>query len=102
MNPLSMPSTVTQTNGAKPLADVGPAKKEGAEGFGNLLKGFVENTNADQVAADTAISDLVTGRTSDVQGVVMAVANAEMSFQLFMEIRNKLLESYNDLMRMQF
>ena len=80
------------------------AQKTGsAEGsFGSLVKSFVEQTNADQINSDNAVKDLVTGKADNVQDVVMAVANAEMSFQLFMEIRNKLIDSYNELMRMQF
>ena len=73
-----------------------------AGGFSSLVEDFVQSTNDAQIGSDEAISDLITGKTDNVQQVVLAVANAEMSFQMFMEIRNKLVESYNDLMRMQF
>ncbi len=79
-----------------------PDTSSGPEGFSNLLENFVKSTNESQVTSDQSIQDLVTGKTDNVQQVVMAVANAEMSFQLFMEIRNKLVDSYNELMRMQF
>ncbi len=71
-------------------------------GFSELVEQFVERTNESQLASDRSIDDLVKGKTDNVQQVVLAVANAEMSFQLFMEVRNKLIESYNELMRMQF
>lgn len=71
-------------------------------GFSKLVGQFVEQTNESQLASDRSIDDLVKGKTDNVQQVVMAVANAEMSFQLFMEVRNKLIDSYNELMRMQF
>ena len=67
-----------------------------------MVEQFVERTNESQLASDRSIDDLVKGKTDNVQQVVLAVANAEMSFQLFMEVRNKLIESYNELMRMQF
>jgi flagellar hook-basal body complex protein FliE len=73
-----------------------------AGGFSALVEDFVQSTNQSQINSDQAIDDLVKGKTDNVQQVVMAVANAEMSFQLFMEIRNKLVDSYNELMRMQF
>ncbi|MEM7421902.1 MAG: flagellar hook-basal body complex protein FliE, partial [Pseudomonadota bacterium] len=63
---------------------------------------FLSQTNQNQLQSNQAIEDLVQGKTDSVQQVVLAVAKAEMSFQLFMEIRNKLVESYNELMRMQF
>ena len=71
-------------------------------GFSELVEQFVERTNESQLASDRSIDDLVKGKTDNVQQVVLAVANAEMSFQLFMEVRNKLIDSYNELMRMQF
>ncbi len=76
----------------------GPKKTDGA----NLFEGILEQANVDQRNSDKAIKDLVEGKTDSVQQVVMSVAKAEMSFQMFMEIRNKLIESYNELMRMQF
>ena len=74
-------------------------KKTGAS---NLFEGILEQANVDQKNSDKAIKDLIEGKTDSVQEVVMTVAKAEMSFQMFMEIRNKLIESYNELMRMQF
>jgi flagellar hook-basal body complex protein FliE len=68
----------------------------------SLFEGFLAQTNLDQKNSDQAIKDLVEGKAESVQQVVMAVAKAEMSFQLFMEIRNNLIDSYNELMRMQF
>jgi flagellar hook-basal body complex protein FliE len=67
-----------------------------------MVSQFVGQTNQQQVAADESVKQLVTGQTDDVQQVVMAVAQADLSFQLFMEIRNKLIDNYNELMRMQF
>ncbi len=84
---------------AKPASPVGETS---GNGFAELVEDFVKQTNDAQLSSDSAISDLVEGKSTDVQQVVMAVANAEMSFQLFMEIRNKLIDSYNELTRMQF
>ena len=70
--------------------------------FADLVNGFVQQTNDHQVNSATAIDDLIAGKTDNVREVVMAVANAEMSFQFFMEVRNKLVDSYKELMNMQF
>jgi flagellar hook-basal body complex protein FliE len=80
----------------------GTGKTNGAGGFADLVSHFVEQTNSDQVSADTAIKDFATGKNDNVQDVVLAMTNADMSFQLFMEIRNHIIDSYNELMRMQF
>ncbi len=81
----------TQTNATKPAGS-------GGTGFSDLLS----KVNDEQLNSEQAIQDLVTGKNDDVQQVVMQVVKSEMSFQLFMEVRNQLIESYNELMRMQF
>ena len=78
------------------------SKSQGPVSFGEMVSQFVGQTNQQQVAADESVKQLVTGQTDDVQQVVMAVSQADLSFQLFMEIRNKLIDNYNELMRMQF
>ena len=101
MNPLAATSSVTPI-GLPPTGNQAAAPKPGTGGFAQLVENFVAQTNEAQVSSDQSIDDLVRGKTDNVQQVVMAMANAELSFQLFMEIRNKLIESYNELMRMQF
>lgn len=73
-----------------------------SSGIGHSFSEFVRNTNQQQTQADQAVQQLVEGKTDNVQQVVLAMAQAEMSFQLFMEVRNKLTDTYNELMRMQF
>ncbi len=102
MNPVSASSAVSHL-GNQPLSHRSTSQQPaGNQGFGKLVESLVQQTNQAQLGSDQAVEDLVTGKTDNVQQVVMAVANAEMSFQLFMEIRNKLIDSYNELMRMQF
>lgn len=105
MNPVaassSIPSIGQSQVGSSPVAKQG-SSTSGSSGFAELVDKFVSQTNQSQVSSDQAIDDLINGRSDNVQQVVMAVANAELSFQLFMEIRNKLIDSYTELMRMQF
>ena len=101
MNPVSAASMVSPVGPAGPSQTPAPATGPNG-GFGKLVGDFVNITNQTQVGSEQAIDDLIRGKTDNVEQVVMAVANAEMSFQLFMEIRNQLIEAYNELMRMQF
>ena len=93
MNPILPISGFGQSSPIQP-ADVKttPADSAKPSGGPNLFEGFLQSTNLDQQRSDQAIRDLVEGKTDSVQDVVMAVAEAEMSFQLFMEIRNKLID----------
>ena len=99
MNPIPPVGPVSNVASVQPSGpDVNARKADGP----NLFEGLLAQTNLDQNNSDKAIKDMVEGNAESVQQVVMAVAKAEMSFQFFMEIRNKLIESYNELMRMQF
>jgi flagellar hook-basal body complex protein FliE len=82
-------------------SEVLPAKEAGSSALGVFEK-LLKQANQDQLRSDAAVQDLVTGKTDNVQQVVMQVVKAEMSFSMFMEVRNQLIESYNELMRMQF
>ncbi len=77
-------------------------KLVGSNNFGDLLQNFVNSTNNDQKVADSIIESFATGNTDNIQQVVLAMTNADLSFKFFMEIRNKVIDSYNELMRMQF
>ncbi len=65
--------------------------------LGRLVGGVVEK----QAASGAAAADLAMGGTTPLHQVVIAGEEASVSFQLMVEVRNKLLESYQELMRMQ-
>jgi flagellar hook-basal body complex protein FliE len=107
MNPVSASSSIQKIGQAQDaIKSQSPGtSKDGAVGkssFGDLVNNFIEQTNNAQLNSDASIKDFAAGKTDNVQQVVMAMANADMSFQLFMELRNKLIDSYNELIRMQF
>jgi flagellar hook-basal body complex protein FliE len=78
------------------------AAEKPSGGERNVFVDLLSQANADQLRSEAAIEGLVSGENQDVQQVVMEVVKAEMSFQVFMEVRNQIIESYNELMRMQF
>lgn len=89
------------TTGTPNLAAPSQAQKPSATDR-NLFMDMMAQANEDQIRSDQAIQSLVSGENQDVQQVVMEVVKAEMSFQIFMEVRNQIVDSYNELMRMQF
>ena len=54
-----------------------------------------------QVQADAALRQLVMGETDSVHNVVMSAVQADMSFRFVLELRNRLTEAYQEIMRMQ-
>jgi flagellar hook-basal body complex protein FliE len=71
------------------------------ESFGNLLGKFVEEVNTRQNAASDAVHSLQSGGNVSLHQAVIAMEEASVSFQLMVEVRNKLLDAYQELMRMQ-
>ena len=73
----------------------------GKEDFFSTLQGFMTDVNALQKEAGESINQLVSGDVSNIQDVMVAVEKASVSFQLMMEIRNKVIEAYQEVMRTQ-
>ena len=72
----------------------------GSASFGQLLKGSLDRVNQLQTEADANISDLATGKQTDIHQTMIAVEKADISFELLMQIRNKLIAAYDQIMRM--
>ncbi len=68
--------------------------------FSDLLKNYIKNVDMEQKRADKIIEEFLAGKR-DVHEVVLAVQKADISFRLFMKIRSKLIEAYQEIMRMQ-
>jgi flagellar hook-basal body complex protein FliE len=69
--------------------------------FSGLLEKFVNDVNNKQVAAGQAVHDLQNGQSVSLHQTMIAMEEASISFHLMVEVRNKVLESYQELMRMQ-
>jgi flagellar hook-basal body complex protein FliE len=70
------------------------------EGFGTMLDGLVSGVDAKQVPAAASRSRL-SGDTGQLHQSVIAMQEASVSSHLMVQVRNKLVESYQELMRMQ-
>lgn len=70
-------------------------------GFGNVLEHFVHQVNDKQLQATESVTGLLAGQNVPLHQAMIAMEEASVSFQLMVEVRNKLLEGYQELMRMQ-
>ncbi|MBM3832099.1 MAG: flagellar hook-basal body complex protein FliE [Verrucomicrobia bacterium] len=70
-------------------------------GFENVLGKLVQEVNAKQMAAGDAVTGLLSGQQVPLHQAMIAMEEASVSFQLMVEVRNKLLEGYQELIRMQ-
>lgn len=69
--------------------------------FGQVLREAITTTNDLQVQSNQEIQKLMAGETQDLHETMIAVQKADLSFQMMMQVRNKLLQAYQEIMRMQ-
>lgn len=69
--------------------------------FGDILKDNFEKVNTFQHQADEAIKNLVSGRSKNIHETMLAVERADTSLKMMMQVRNKILDAYREIMRMQ-
>ncbi len=66
--------------------------------FANSLSEAFNDVNKMQLEADTALEDLITGKTKNIHETMMTLGKAELAFKLTMQVRNKVMEAYKDVM----
>ncbi|MGI9516983.1 MAG: flagellar hook-basal body complex protein FliE [Pirellulaceae bacterium] len=98
---MSIPPVGPVGGGVTPSAATSASSAAGGNSPGNVFAEMVNNANQQQLAADTAIEELAAGNTDSLHQVVLTAAKADLSFRMVLEMRNKLVESYQEIMRMQ-
>jgi flagellar hook-basal body complex protein FliE len=72
-----------------------------AASFADTLRKAVADVNNLQAQRDEMVEGMVAGEVSEVHDVMVAAEEAQLAFELLLEVRNRLLESYQEIMRMQ-
>lgn len=93
----------------KALGSIDPRTAYGAVGveaptkasFAEQLQKAVEQVDRLQTVREEAVESMVTGRTTEVHDVMIAAKESQLAFELLLEVRNKLLEAYQEIIRMQ-
>jgi flagellar hook-basal body complex protein FliE len=79
----------------------GPATTDHSN-FLDTLNKTLDQAQKVQGEADQKVSDLVNGRGEDVHNAMIAVEKADLSFQLVMQVRNKIIQAYQEISQMPF
>ena len=82
-------------------SDAGHLASPGTQGFGSVLDGLVGLVDTKQNEAKEITRKVLLGDTDQLHQSVIAMQEAGVAFGLMVEVRNKLVESYQELMRMQ-
>lgn len=83
-------------------AGSGSAETAGGVDFSKVLQSTLEQVNQAQQSAKTMAEDFATGESNvNLQDVMVNLQKANLSFQQMVQVRNKLVTAYNDIMNMQ-
>ncbi len=72
------------------------------QGFGEMLEKAVGKVNDNILAAQDVSERLAKGEPVDIADTMIAISKADVSFRLLMQVRNRALSAYEEIMRMQF
>ena len=109
MSPIGLVSPLTSSALARadaPLPKIGLAPIETSPlapsgGFGQVLDGLIATVDGKQGAAQAMTRKVLLGESDQLHQSVIAMQEASVAFSMMVEVRNKLVESYQELMRMQ-
>jgi flagellar hook-basal body complex protein FliE len=93
-----------------PLGGVNPvntdglskAKEAGGGDFGKVLQNSINQIQEMNTNAEVSLEKLASGEVQDIHQVMIAVEKANLTFETMMQVRNKLLAAYNEIMNMKF
>lgn len=90
------PSQITE----KTLQQSPITSSEAQKNFSNFLKEAIESTNASQITSDIHTQKLIKGEDVDLHEVMVAAQKATITLNTTMEVRNKVVEAYQEIIRM--
>ena len=100
-----MNKVTTRSDALKPSPQaIKPLGKDSGKpqaAFGDMLKQAVTEINQLQNSADKAITGVQLGQSGSIHEAMIALEKADISFRAMMQVRNKILEAYQEVMRMQ-
>ena len=85
------------------IPQIAPAGSSAATpgGFQSVLEGLVGGVEKSQAQAQQTVNSFLTGGNEELHSVALAAQRSSLEFDLFMQVRNKVLSAYQEVMRMQ-
>jgi flagellar hook-basal body complex protein FliE len=81
--------------------DIGGATPAGGSDFSNILQGAINQVEGASNNANQSVQQFLSGDGEDLHSTVLAVQRASLEFDMLMQVRNKVVSAYQEVMRMQ-
>lgn len=93
--PISVPLPIAPIR----LPDAGPATP--ASGFHQILASAISHVSQSRTDADNAVANYLAGGNQELHSTILATQNASLNFELLLQVRNKVVSAYEEVMKMQ-
>jgi len=102
VRPPSVPNVQgVKGQGIQPIDATAFTNRVTAPGFAEMFQKFVKGVDQKKKASAQETQDLILGRSDNIHEAVVKSEESKVAFNLMIEVRNKLVDSYKELMRMQ-
>lgn len=82
------------------VGSISPSQKGGGD-FQSMLQSYVGRVQQSQDLAQNSVDSFLTGGTDELHSVAIATQRAELEFEMFLQVRNKVVSAYQEVMKMQ-
>lgn len=89
------------SNLAKNLGTSSPTSNMPTKNFMDSMKEALDEVNTQQKTSEQALSDVATGQIKDLHQAAIAIGKAETSMKVMLEVRNKAINAYKEILRTQ-
>ncbi|MCE5229492.1 flagellar hook-basal body complex protein FliE [bacterium] len=92
---------IGEDKAVNPAAEIAPVTDPSQPKFESLFAQELDKVNAQMLDADKTVADIAAGKSENIHGALIDLQKANLSFKMLVEVRNKALDAYQELMRMQ-
>ncbi len=99
-------ANISAINPIAPIPSIGGLEKlggpaEAGKAFGNLFQDAITRVEQYRVQAEDSANRFMSGESEEIHQVILAGQRAEIAFETFLQVRNKAVQAYQEVMRMQ-
>ena len=98
---MSSPISPVSLGGFSPASIRSPAGTSQPGAFQSALESAIGRVEELRTTASQSVERFLTGENEELHGTVLATQRAELAFELFLQVRNKVVQAYQEVMRMQ-
>ena len=92
---------IAPVSGVAVIDPIRPAAQKGGGGFQDVLAGAIQSVEGSSRAASASVERFLSGEGEELHTTVLATQRAELTFDMFLQMRNKVVSAYQEIMRMQ-